>query len=395
MMLGIRFFTSGKDGGTLRIDLDKVIPASTHDLKIITSTCEASTDCNANINAIHDHIALKVHDLRNEREALDPERNKAEISKINALIKRYINNNDQLVKGYGVEAITDEGATIKLTAAKVYSLVKDGTSYKVEERDGWTFTKDGFTFEAYKDNKFKTYVVMLSGTGLQLVEARTKGEIIASVTPKIINILTSKGEELKKAYEHFNKYANKEADSSKDAKGADDMKNTKKAATETKYFEGIKTLEELRNKYRDLIKINHPDNGGALETMQEINSQYDAAFKLLKSGANLNDEKTKIKWSETEDAAIREALNKVVGLKGLNIEIVGCWIWIDGETFPVKEVLKEAGYQWSRNRQKWHFAPYGMTGYKKGGKKQDFDTIRRKYGSTNVENEGREELTKK
>ena len=132
MMLGIRFFTSGKDGGTLRIDLDKVIPASTHDLKIITSTCEASTDCSANIDAIHDHIALKVHDLQNEREALDPERNKAEISKINALIKRYINNNDQLVKGYGVEAITDEGATIKLTAAKVIHLLRTAPATKLK-----------------------------------------------------------------------------------------------------------------------------------------------------------------------------------------------------------------------------------------------------------------------
>ena len=29
-----------------------------------------------------------------------------------------------------------------------------------------------------------------------------------------------------------------------------------------KYFAGVKTVEELRKRYRELLKQHHPDNGG-------------------------------------------------------------------------------------------------------------------------------------
>lgn len=156
------------------------------------------------------------------------------------------------------------------------------------------------------------------------------------------------------------------------------------------YFEGIKTLEELRTKYRDLLKANHPDNGGSVEVTQAINTEYKKAFDLLKSGANLESESTKLKWNEEQDANLREALYKVIHLDGLNIEIVGCWIWIDGNTYDAKEVLKEAGYKWSRNRQKWHYSPYESK-FHKGGKKT-FDELRRCYGSTEIEKETCEKI---
>ena len=50
-----------------------------------------------------------------------------------------------------------------------------------------------------------------------------------------------------------------------------------------KYFENISTLEELRRQYKELLKLHHPDNGGNLETMQEINAEYDNLFKFLKN----------------------------------------------------------------------------------------------------------------
>ncbi|NBI88847.1 J domain-containing protein, partial [Lachnospiraceae bacterium] len=43
-----------------------------------------------------------------------------------------------------------------------------------------------------------------------------------------------------------------------------------------KYFEGVKTVEELRKQYRELLKKFHPDNeGGSVEVTQEINAEYD------------------------------------------------------------------------------------------------------------------------
>lgn len=171
-------------------------------------------------------------------------------------------------------------------------------------------------------------------------------------------------------------------------------KTTKKEVTTmktTNFFQGVKTLEELRNNYRDLLKKHHPDNGGSEEITKEINEQYKKAFDLLKSGADLSDEKTAIKWNDAEDQAIREALNKIIHLENINIEIVGSWIWVDGETYTGRDILKAAGYKWSRNRQKWHFAPYEKKYYK--GNKKSFDEIRAKYGSETVETENRKALT--
>lgn len=48
-----------------------------------------------------------------------------------------------------------------------------------------------------------------------------------------------------------------------------------------KYFENINTLEELRKQYKELLKLRHPDNGGNVSEMQEINAEYDRLFKIL------------------------------------------------------------------------------------------------------------------
>lgn len=47
------------------------------------------------------------------------------------------------------------------------------------------------------------------------------------------------------------------------------------------YFTGIKTVEELRRKYRELLKKYHPDNDGvSVEITQAINAEYDALFAI-------------------------------------------------------------------------------------------------------------------
>ena len=48
------------------------------------------------------------------------------------------------------------------------------------------------------------------------------------------------------------------------------------------YFKNINTLEKLRKQYKELIKIHHPDNGGNVSDIQEVNAEYDKLFKILK-----------------------------------------------------------------------------------------------------------------
>ena len=69
-------------------------------------------------------------------------------------------------------------------------------------------------------------------------------------------------------------------------------------------------------------------------------------------------------------------------INGVNIEVVGSWIWVDGNTFPYKEELKKLGFKWSKNRKKWHFSTEPSGKWHK--KKMSFEDIQRKYGSEKV-----------
>lgn len=53
-----------------------------------------------------------------------------------------------------------------------------------------------------------------------------------------------------------------------------------------KYFKNVKSYEDLKEQYRTLLKTNHPDAGGDVETMKEINCEYDALFPIWKDRHN-------------------------------------------------------------------------------------------------------------
>lgn len=48
-----------------------------------------------------------------------------------------------------------------------------------------------------------------------------------------------------------------------------------------KYFNGIDTLDQLKSEYRRLAMENHPDRGGDVAVMQEVNAEFDLAFRIL------------------------------------------------------------------------------------------------------------------
>ena len=134
----------------------------------------------------------------------------------------------------------------------------------------------------------------------------------------------------------------------------------------SKYFKDVNTLEELRKQYRDLLKKYHPDNAnGSTEATQEINAEYDRLFKVLKDRheskatdnkeSNAKTDFNNMKYDFSEDAKLREVLQQIITFEGINIEIVGCWIWADGNTYEYKAALKEIGFKWAREKKKWYF----------------------------------------
>ncbi len=411
--LKINYRTSS-GSGRFEISL-AILPCTVKDFNIILGMVNRSNDPAAHVELINVYIKNQVENLKKDRGLCNPERDQKAIAKINGTIKKYIALNDLLVKEYGAEKISDTDAGVKIKAADIYTLKHNNGEKYAEKITGFMFEKGGYIFDGYKagSGRYTRYIILLHGTGQQVAEASGKNEMPAAITPRILEAL--KNVDIKKAREYFRPFMDaagytydentnentsesksentNESASEKTSENTNDNKEgeTMKANTSKNYFSGVKNLEDLRKVYRDLLKANHPDNGGSTEATQAINAAYKEAFDLLKSGAKLDDEKEKLKWNEAEDEAIREALYKVIHLDGLNIEIIGCWIWIDGNTYNAREALKDAGFAWSKARHKWHFAPYEKKYYK--GSKKPFEQLREMYGSQEIESEKTEKIT--
>lgn len=162
----------------------------------------------------------------------------------------------------------------------------------------------------------------------------------------------------------------------------------------SKYFKDVNTLEELRRQYKELLKIYHPDNGGNMSDMQEINAEYDRLFKVLKDRhektadgkeSNAKTDFNNMKYDFSEDQKLREVLQQIIGFEGITINIVGSWIWIDGNTYPYRDELKAIGFRWSRQHKKWHW--HNGEYIRHGKRKLSYAEIQIKYGSTEIQPE--------
>jgi len=158
-----------------------------------------------------------------------------------------------------------------------------------------------------------------------------------------------------------------------------------------KYFATCKNAEEAKKLYKDLARQHHPDLGGDLRTMQEINAEY-AQFQA--SGANAearerqrtahaDNRKSAADYHDIDEVTeiLRAKIEAVLNL-GLDVELIGLWLWVSGDTKPHKETLGKngLGFKWApkKDGQPWYYA--GVPSFNR--KPQDLDSIRNKYGST-------------
>jgi hypothetical protein len=155
-----------------------------------------------------------------------------------------------------------------------------------------------------------------------------------------------------------------------------------------KYFMNCRTAEEVKKEYFRLAMIHHPDRGGNLETMQEINNEYDCIWPLLKDKHVDKEGKEYRSNKETSETAAQypEVINKIIHFVGVKIEICGSWVWLSGNTRTYKEEIKAAGFHWSQPKTMWYWrAEENRAWFNK--KSHDMDYIRVRYGSETIENE--------
>ena len=141
------------------------------------------------------------------------------------------------------------------------------------------------------------------------------------------------------------------------------------------------TLEELKSAYRKLAMTHHPDRGGDSETMKAVNTEYDSLFEALKDVHRTKDgEKYTARQPTSETAEnFKDLIAKLMRMDEVTIEVIGCFVWVTGNTRPYKEQLKFLRFLWHSKKSAWYLKPED---YKRQSRKDySFDEIRTMYGT--------------
>ena len=157
-----------------------------------------------------------------------------------------------------------------------------------------------------------------------------------------------------------------------------------------KYFTA-RNLDDLKSQYRRLAMKHHPDRGGSVVVMQEINAEYDALFAILKDAHNAT---PKARQTTETPEEFRLIIDRLIKLSGLVVELCGSWLWISGNTKQHRDELKKAGCRWSHSKTMWYWR-HEENGYHGRGGNTSIGDIRNKYGSQIFSADGTETTTHK
>jgi len=140
------------------------------------------------------------------------------------------------------------------------------------------------------------------------------------------------------------------------------------------YFSKEMTKEEAKKIFRKWCIELHPDkaSGNAVEFIK-MQSQYESLLRGTFAYTT--------KDAKEESNALKDFINAnefVKGMDGVTVELTGTWVWLSGNTFSFKDIIKENGFKWSKSKKKWYKAPEGTVQKKKRG--TNFKTIQKKYG---------------
>lgn len=130
------------------------------------------------------------------------------------------------------------------------------------------------------------------------------------------------------------------------------------------YFTNVKTMKELKEAYKALAAIHHPDRGGDTITMGKINAEYDQKVKELAKGeapakhtTNAAEGMTNEEIARAIAEEFKATLDKLMtlDLEGVKVELIGSWLWVSGNTKPIKDELKALNFRWcpKKDGQPW------------------------------------------
>ena len=163
-----------------------------------------------------------------------------------------------------------------------------------------------------------------------------------------------------------------------------------------RYFDALRTVEEIKKEFRRLIMLHHPDHGGSTATTQEIISQYHTALQRA-DGQTTKDSEDKPHTYHYNAATEQEIIDKIDELiaagvtRSCEIWLIGTWVWIQGETKPIRHLLQSHGCTYHGKRQCW----YWQNGPERHryNSKADLNDLAAKYGASKFRDKKEEKIT--
>jgi hypothetical protein len=201
----------------------------------------------------------------------------------------------------------------------------------------------------------------------------------------------------------------------------------------TQHFTGCRTLDAVSKRMKELAKQHHPDLGGNVDTMKDVGEQYAYIKHTAKYGVDFYpryitrfpadapnesdkpytydpNDRTRRGWKQPPpgktydenglpryghtgpfdelDAEITYTLIELSRLAGLEVEVIGTWIWVSGNTYAHKDALWKLGLNWSASRKMWYFKGVSNEDVYERPKRETRETrddglngARRKYGT--------------
>lgn len=132
------------------------------------------------------------------------------------------------------------------------------------------------------------------------------------------------------------------------------MANISKKVRES--FVNAETLAELKRAYVTAM-LKYRMNG----KIEIIDGLYIDCFDEVKDCNKTRDGEIYVKETEETASFFLNAIHTLKGIKGIDIEMVGSWLWVvdtvEGSAKENRETLKMAGCKYAPQKKQWYIAP--------------------------------------
>ena len=143
-------------------------------------------------------------------------------------------------------------------------------------------------------------------------------------------------------------------------------------------FKGVEGINEAKKIYKQLAKKLHPDVGGDEESFKLLNAIY----------TDLIEHKIYFSNDIKIDIELEKIISLILHFENITIELVGSWIWVNGDTREIKEKLKEIGFKWASKKKMWYYGEMKA----KNPNPKSMEEIKTKYGSETLKSNEKKKI---